>query len=190
MKFLIDQRAGGNLSAFARSCKVSADALQKGLRRLSMPDARMCAAVAKAVPCSLVWLITGEGEPFGDERPVAAVPTYITGGGNHWIVADDLEPYETKVPGGLLAFEVRGDSMEDVVRDGQIVLAMPNVEPKDGDLAVVELTSGQHTFKRVYFRSKGKQRWIVLDPVNPRYEPELVRRSEIRRMMRIWGVKY
>jgi SOS-response transcriptional repressor LexA len=51
---------------------------------------------------------------------------------------------------------------------------------------VVEFKDESHTFKRVYFHADT----AVLVPVNPAYEPELKRRTRIRRMMRVWGVKF
>jgi hypothetical protein len=118
----------------------------------------------------------------------ATVDTYRTGGGDRWGAVEEAPIEHTQVPppDQLVAFRVEGDSMEPVARDGQVVLALRDVQPKDGDLAHVELEDGTVTFKRIYIR---RDRWLLL-PVNPAYNPTDVPASEIRRAMKVWGVKF
>ena len=66
-----------------------------------------------------------------------------------------------------------------------MVYALPT-PPRDGDLAVVELKDHTHMFKRVYYRKEG----IILMPVNPAHEPQLVSGDQICRAMKVWGVRF
>jgi len=50
-------------------------------------------------------------------------------------VSEHIESLDTSLPGNLIGFKVEGASMEPLVRDGQIMLALRDVRPSDGDLA-------------------------------------------------------
>lgn len=124
-----------------------------------------------------------------DDAPEpGAVRTYRTGGGDRWGAVEEPPAEYTPLPQprDLLAFKVQGPSMEPVAREGQTVLALKNVLPKDGDLAHIELADGTVTFKRVYLRGP---RWLLV-PVNPAFDPMDVPATEIRRAMKVWGVKF
>jgi phage repressor protein C with HTH and peptisase S24 domain len=125
----------------------------------------------------------------GEEEQVhdpGRFPVFNAGGGQHWIVADGEAPYHEKKPDNLVGFRVRGDSMEPIARDGQIVLVEKGDTVRDGDLAIVELTDGTRTFKRVH--RKGRQ--VILQPVNPSHNADVVPADEVQRMTRVWGVKF
>jgi len=186
LKFLAD-RIGG-VGELARQTGISSPTLYGAVSAKSLCRVDTLAAIIRATGCSARWLLLGEGSPFSSDEGALVLEGYHTGGGNHWVVGDDTPTCEVMVPSDLIPFVVHGDSMDPVVRDGQVVLARPGIEPKDGDLAVVERESGEHTFKRVYFEDGGKT--IILMPLNPSVRPERVRRAAIRRMMRIWGAVY
>lgn len=56
------------------------------------------------------------------------------------------------------ALRVRGDSMVPRYFPGEIVIAQPRIQPKDGDFACVQLTNGERLIKRVFKKDGG---WIL-----------------------------
>ena len=84
------------------------------IRRGSAPAPDALLALAKAANVSVEWLLTGQ-----DQVPVQEVPIYLTGGGPNWVVSDQYEPQAEAIPKGLVGYEVRGDSMEPIARDGR-----------------------------------------------------------------------
>ena len=176
----------GTMAALSRASGVKDNTLRMILKRGNAPDGNICAALIRGTGCDARWLLTGEGKAFPERAPLATIKTLITGGGMDWQVSEDLKPYDTTVPGDLIAFEVRGDSMQPLALDGQVVLALRDVRPADGDLAVIELKDGTHSFKRIHIHD---EQWILM-PVNPTHEPQVCRQREIRRAMKVWGVKF
>jgi len=139
-------------------------------------------ALAKVLDVTVAWL-TGEDEP---RRDPGRFPVFDTGRGSNWGVPEDAERNQENRPDNLVGFRVRGDSMEPIARDGQLVLIEKGAPVKDGDLAIVELKDGTRSFKRVH--RKGKQ--VILQPVNPSHNADVVSTIEVAQMTRIWGVKF
>jgi transcriptional regulator with XRE-family HTH domain len=79
------------------------------------------------------------------------------------------------------ALRVRGDSMVPRYRPGEIVVAQPRLQARDGDYACVQLASGERLIKRV-FRDDGG--WI-LHSENPSYPDRKATNEEIVAMHRI-----
>lgn len=102
------------------------------------------------------------------------------------MVADDAEPYQLERPQSLTGYRINGDSMEPLARDGQIVLTADVNDVVSGDLAIVEREDGTHSFKRVHFQDGV----VILQSVNPSYAPEMIKRRDVRRISRVWGVKF
>ena len=172
---------------FARRCGLTPGRLYSALDKQGTTlgfDALV--AICNATGCATDWLLRGEGPMYPGPTTSVGVPTYDTGGGGHWVTSEDATPYDTAIPPGLVGFRVRGDSMEPLARDGQVVFALREAQPATGDLAVIELADDRSMFKRVYFRDHS----AILAPVNPAYEPELVKRRDIRRALKVWGVKF
>jgi len=93
-----------------------------------------------------------------------------------------------RVPDGLHAVRVAGDSMSPTFLEGQLVL-VEDGEPENGDLAVIEVVGEDEALlKRVYLRGRD----VIAESVNtdPRFEPMLIPRRLIRRMRRCWGAKF
>jgi phage repressor protein C with HTH and peptisase S24 domain len=151
-----------------------------------IPGADKLAVLARALGCSADWLLRGEGEMFAGSGEAPTIAVYRVGAGHHLVAAEELEPYCVKIPGNLIGYAVDGDSMEPVARHGQVVLALRGEQAKSGDLAVVEKKDGEITFKRVHFQD-GR---VVLQPVNPSHSVQVVKRSEIARAWKVWGVKF
>ena len=78
--------------------------------------------------------------------------------------------------------------MVPVALPGQYVLCTKD-EPASGDLAVIELAEDDEIyFKRVYYR--GNQVEMVSVNPDPKYPPKLASRKSVRRMHKVWGVKF
>jgi phage repressor protein C with HTH and peptisase S24 domain len=93
-----------------------------------------------------------------------------------------------KLPNDLHLIRVEGDSMVPVALPGQYVLCTKD-EPANGDLAVVELSDDEELyFKRVYYR--GNQVEMVSVNPDPKYPPKLSPRKAVRRIHKVWGVKF
>ena len=73
----------------------------------NMPKADRLLALAAFLDCTASHLL---GEDIDAEAPIT-IPTWPTGGGIHWQVAEGVEPYDTPIPRGMIGFEVHGDSM-------------------------------------------------------------------------------
>lgn len=78
------------------------------------------------------------------------------------------------------AFKVEGDSMEPRIHDGDIVLADLDLEPASGNIVVAKWDD---TVMIKRYRRYGNQ--IVLESINPRYEPIQVRPIWMLRVKRI-----
>lgn len=95
-------------------------------------------------------------------RPIEAIEGHVEG---EWIAATWVDRPD------CFLLRVRGHSMlGDGVLDGDLVVVAPASEVAQGEMAVVLLTDGSATLKRVY-REKGHVR---LQPANPYMEPIVV----------------
>lgn len=73
------------------------------------------------------------------------------------------------------ALRVKGDSMMEAgILPGDIVVVSPNTPYESGDICVVRINGGEHSLKRVVVRGD----FIILQPANSNYEPEIVDNSK------------
>ena len=170
-------------SEIAEILAVTGPTARNYLTGRTRPPARVLSLVAAWANVS-VGILLGQDE--SNDATAFHIPTYRTGGGLHWVVAEDVQPFDTAIPRTLHAFKVSGDSMEPLARHDQIVLALRDVTAGDGDLALVELRDGTSTFKRIY----RKDDTTILASVNPAHDPELVKSATIRHAWKVWGVKF
>lgn len=78
-----------------------------------------------------------------------------------WVETESRDP-------NAFALVIEGDSMEPDIRAGDIVVISPNEVPRNGDLVVARLESGEVFFKK--FRKTGPEgALIVLESLNPAY---------------------
>ena len=93
-----------------------------------------------------------------------------------------------KLPPDLHEIEVVGDSMVPLALDGQFLL-VTNDAPRTGDVAVVELRDcDELLFKRVQIEPP-KVICVSVNP-DPRFPVITTRLNQIRRMRKVWGVKF
>jgi len=107
---------------------------------------------------------TAAGDPvaYEDMYPAGYAEEFIEGFSD----IDDVNAF---------ALRIRGDSMEPLLMDGDIVIVCPNWSLREGRPVVAKIRGGEITCK-IYNR---KERNIVLSAVNPRYKPVVVSTDEI-----------
>lgn len=100
------------------------------------------------------------------------------------IVPDDEHELDTvEAPDDnrrYVAFKVEGDSMEPRIHDGDIVIADLDLEPQPGHIVVAKWDD---TIMCKRYRRYGRQ--VVLESLNPRYDPVQVRPSWMLRVRRV-----
>ena len=75
---------------------------------------------------------------------------------------------------------VKGDKMEPLYHEGDIVTFSPSAGPRNGDDCFIRFDDNQTTFKRVYFEVDKKGKSIIrLKPRNERYRPVTVASEKI-----------
>lgn len=151
-------------------------------------------AIANALHCRMDELDEGlAGIPALedlDEVAMRRVPVYglaMAKGITDWhgdvIPEGEYELDTTEAPADgrrYAAFKVEGDSMEPRIHDGDIVFADIDLEPQPGNIVVAKWDD---TVMIKRYRRYGSQ--IVLESINPRYEPIQVRPIWMLRVRRI-----
>ena len=123
------------------------------------------------------------------EAPVSSnkvpVLTWVQAGGFN--SGEDQYPYpgvadeyiETELQGKyLFAMRVKGDSMEPLFFDGEVILIDPEVQPQPGDYVIIKKDEEESTFKQL---KKYRGVW-VMHPLNAKYEDQ-----EMSKEMRVVG---
>lgn len=83
-------------------------------------------------------------------------------------ILDWEEIPESMAHGGeFFGLQIRGDSMEPRIKEGDVVIVRKQETAMSGDVAVVLVNGEDATVKRVIINKSG----ITLDPFNPAYEP-------------------
>ena len=95
---------------------------------------------------------------------------FADGGGFRYI----KRPYDVTDPSAY-AVEVRGDSMTPRYESGEMVIASPEKEVRNGDYVVVQLANGEMAIKRIKFHNG----MVVLSSVNPTVEAWICKPEEI-----------
>lgn len=170
--------------------------LQRWEKGDQVPDGVAITKIAKATNVTPSWLLTGEGEMYGQRsRPDNVYPLNAAARRNIRLV--DL-PLISSVPAGKVAtlfhpdyvddyvtvddikdpqafaLRVKGQSMSPRIEDGDIVIVSPQQEPRNGDICVIRVNE-EDTLKRVKFEGS----YVHLIPLNPEFEPVTVKRKDV-----------
>lgn len=73
----------------------------------------------------------------------------------------------------VFGLRVKGDSMEPLFHDGDLIIIDPTAEPRSGDFVIARLIDeGQTTFKKLRIKGMNKEGQAVMEliPLNPDYE--------------------
>jgi len=171
--------------------------LQRWEKGDQIPDGISITKIAKATNVQPTWLLTGEGEmyPTSPARPenvyplpmanrkrtrlvelplISAVPAGKVATMFHPDYVEDSVAVDDVKDPQAFALRVKGNSMAPRIEDGDIIVVSPKLEGKSGDICVVRVND-EDTVKRVKIDSE----YIQLIPLNPEYEPMVVRKRDV-----------
>src|SRR4051812_11931679 len=132
---------------------------------------------------------------FGLVQPAAKkTPVVSWAAAGHARAYEDLanqieETVETdcKDPNAF-AIIIEGDSMEPKFYAGDRIIFAPNLEPRNGDVAIVKLSDGRVYFK-YYYRTGVEGSKVKLVSENPNYNPMEFDKGEVAFAYPAWEVK-
>jgi repressor LexA len=189
-------------AGLAARVDIATRTVQRWEKGEQVPDSNYLMRIAKAAGVSAHWLLTGEGERsmYQQQMPnVLPLPT-----SRYKKVQLVSIPLLSSVPGGALsqtfhpdhaerfitvddvrdtnafALEVKGNSMSSRIENGDIIIVSPGHEVRNGDICVVRVDE-EDTVKRI----KIDEHFVHLIPLNPDYEPMVVRKKDVTFMWRV-----
>lgn len=181
---------------------VATRTVQRWEKGEQVPDSNYLMRIAKVTGVTPHWLLTGDGDIYSrtqSESKVFPLPT-----GRYKRVDLVSLPLLSSVPGGApslmfhpdyvekyitvddikdtnaFALEVKGNSMAPRIEDGDIIVVSPKLESHTGDICVVRVND-EDTVKRV----KIEDQYLHLIPLNPEYEPMVVKKKDVTFVWRV-----
>lgn len=160
--------------AVAEALGVSRSAVAMWEKDEREPDLETLARLAKLLDVPLSALVEREEAPMPENlRPVRArrIPLLGAIAAGEPIFAEEEHETYVDVGGGVradFALEVKGESMEPLYKDGDVVYIRRQDDVRDGQVAAV-VVDDSATLKRVYHLPIGVQ----LMPINPAFAPML-----------------
>ena len=181
---------------------VATRTVQRWEKGEQVPDSNYLMRIAKVTGVTPHWLLAGDGEMYSRtqaESKVLPLPT-----GRYKRVDLVSLPLLSSVPGGApslmfhpdyvekyitvddikdanaFALEVKGNSMAPRIEDGDIIVVSPKLESRTGDICVVRVND-EDTVKRV----KIEDQFLHLIPLNPEYEPMVVKKKDVTFVWRV-----
>lgn len=145
------------------------------------PEFNNLQKIASIFDVSIGFLVEGVEEPHkkGNWIPVlgkvqAGIPT---------TAVEDILDYEEITPemaaqGEHFALQVRGNSMQPKMDEGDVVIVRQQPDVDSGDTAIVLVNGDDATIKKIKKMDSG----IMLIPMNPAYEPLFYSRDEIENL--------
>lgn len=79
---------------------------------------------------------------------------------------EEISP-QMAAQGDFFALQIKGDSMQPRIQEGDVVIVRQQSTAETGDIAVVLVNGDEATVKKIIKQENG----IVLQPLNPTYEP-------------------
>ena len=187
----IRQKHRLNQTKFAEVIGVHFQTVSRWERNELRPTAENLSDIAAKFGVDISWLmakstVTSEAEERGPIPPsTGTIPviSMIQGGEEgYWENAYPVgygyrtikRPYDVNDPNAF-AVEVRGQSMSPKYDEGDVIVVCPSKEVHSGDSVAVKLKSGAVMVKRVRFAGD----MVMLESINPAYEPIIVSREDI-----------
>ncbi|MFH0988670.1 MAG: XRE family transcriptional regulator [bacterium] len=186
----------------AAKVDVATRTVQRWEKGEQVPDSNYLMRIAKTTGVTPHWLLTGEGEMYLKSQPETNVIPLPTG--RYRKVDLVTLPLLSSVPGGApslifhpdyvekyitvddindssaFALEVKGNSMAPRIEDGDIIVVSPKFDARSGDICVVRVND-EDTVKRV----KIEEHYLHLIPLNPEYEPMVVKKRDVSFIWRV-----
>jgi repressor LexA len=188
-------------SDLAARVDIATRTVQRWEKGDQVPDSNYLMRIAKTTGVSAHWLLTGEGEMFMQQLKPNILPLPTSRYKKVQLVS---LPLLSSVPGGALsqtfhpdhvdryitvddvrdtnafALEVKGNSMAPRIENGDIIVVSPKHEVRNGDICVVRVDE-EDTVKRI----KMDENFVHLVPLNPEYEPMVVKKKDVTFMWRV-----
>ncbi|HWP83040.1 MAG TPA: XRE family transcriptional regulator [Bacteroidota bacterium] len=188
-------------ATLAARIDVATRTVQRWEKGEQVPDSNYLMRIAKVTGVTPHWLLTGHGTMFPQELEPKIFPLAT---GRYRKVDLTSLPLLSSVPGGApslmfhpdyvekyitvddvndpsaFALEVKGSSMAPRIEDGDIIIVSPKLETRTGDICVVRIND-EDTVKRI--RIDGQ--FLHLIPLNPEYEPIVIRKRDVTFMWRV-----
>lgn len=186
----------------AAKLDVATRTVQRWEKGDQVPDSNYLMRIAKVTGVTPHWLLIGDGDMFARtsaEAKVFPIPTSrykrvelvslpllssVPGGApslmfhpdyvEKYITVDDIKDTSA------FALEVKGNSMAPRIEDGDIIVVSPKLDARTGDICVVRV-SDEDTVKRI----KIEDQFLHLIPLNPEYEPMVVRKRDVSFIWRV-----
>lgn len=150
------------------------------------------ASLAAALHTTPAYLMGWEEDESTAASPPEAVKIPVLGrvaAGLPITAVENIIDYE-EIPSSLaasgefVALQIKGQSMEPRIYEGDIVIVRVQPTAETGDLAVVIVNGDEATVKKVKFLPEG----ILLQPFNPAYQPFFYSKTDIeQKPVRIFG---
>jgi len=189
-------------ASLAAKIDIATRTVQRWEKGEQVPDSNYLMRISKATGVLVHWLLVGEGEMIATDQhkyKVLPLPT-----SRYKKVSLVSLPLLSSVPGGVpshifhpehaerhitvdnvrdpnaFALEVKGNSMAPRIENGDIIVVSPIHDVKSGDICVVRVDE-EDTVKRIRI----DEYFVHLIPLNPEYEPMVVRKRDVSFMWRV-----
>lgn len=163
-------------------------------KKVSIPTAKK---IADYFGVTVDYLMTGN-KGVSNNAPTSSVRIPVIGTSAAGIPLEAIQQYiddsdpstweeissNMAATGTYVAVEIKGDSMEPRIMDGDVVIVRLQEDVDNGDTAIVFVNGDEATCKKIKKRPEG----VMLIPNNPEYEPMFYSASEVEQLpVRIYG---
>lgn len=189
-------------ATLAAKIDIATRTVQRWEKGEQVPDSNYLMRIAKVTGVVAHWLLTGNGAMFvRDQQKINVLPLPTSRYKKVQLIS---LPLLSSVPGGVpskifhpdhveryitvddirdsnaFALEVKGNSMAPRIENGDIIVVSPKQEVRNGDICVVRVDD-EDTVKRI----KIEENFVHLIPLNPEYEPMVIRKKDVTFMWRV-----
>lgn len=170
----------------AKKLNVTQSAISQWENGRTMPDNFLLAKLAELYETSIDYLLdnTDNPAPIASLEHKKGIKIPVLGriqAGIPVEAVEDILDYE-EIPAELVqsgaeffALQVRGDSMEPVLKEKDVVIVQRQADVENGEMAVVLVNGDSATVKKIKKMNTG----VMLLPYNPEYEPMFYSNDQI-----------
>lgn len=173
---------------FARQFGVAQNTVSNWENGNRLLDTDTANKIADFFGVSVDYLLGREPAPEGAPAPSRPGSKWVpvlgrVAAGTPIEAVEDILDYEeidakTAASGEYFALQIKGQSMEPRIKDGDVVIIRKQNDCNSGDIAVVLVNGDEATVKRIKKRPEG----IMLIPSNPAYEPMFYSNEDIEKL--------
>ena len=176
------KKSGYSQQELASYMNVSQQAVGKWETGRSSPDFDALNTLSELFNVTIDFLL-GNDKPANigqyDEVLVPILGTVQAGFGAYAYEENcGMEPANVKDPDNYFYLQVKGDSMEPRIREGDLALVRKQPTLENGDLGVFIYGDGEGTLKKYVKRGNT----IILQPFNTNYEPQIISGEDLNHL--------